>query len=258
MSDQPKRSRSRASAGGRRTPAQSQGSVATSGFPRTPLFIVVGLVVVVGLVSYLIWQQTQSSSGDNDNAEWAAVEADAAPELPGIYVDLQEIYGGSYGAHGENTTAPHVTRSVSYAEDCSDGDEPICNSNPPAGGPHWGNATCGDTADDSPAFCGPARWGIYRTEWDPETVIHNMEHGGVVVWYNTDDGTIIDELEERLKNRLDSGDLIVLLPYADMEEETIAVTGWTRLEKFSTADYTIERVDDAIDAFERRFNPEGF
>ncbi|MCH7811352.1 MAG: hypothetical protein IH958_01850, partial [Chloroflexi bacterium] len=54
------------------------------------------------------------------------------------------------------------------------------------------------------------------------------------------------------------GDQIVLTPYLEMEEETIALTAWARLDKFSTDEYTLSRVDDFIGTFDRRFNPEGF
>jgi hypothetical protein len=32
----------------------------------------------------------------------------------------------------------------------------------------------------------PARWGNYSTTADPRQVVHNLEHGGVVIWYGPD------------------------------------------------------------------------
>ncbi|HEU4760119.1 MAG TPA: DUF3105 domain-containing protein, partial [Dehalococcoidia bacterium] len=43
------------------------------------------------------------------------------------------------------------------------------NSNPPTSGPH------------APA---PAPWGVSAAPLPKEVPVHNMEHGGVVVWYN--------------------------------------------------------------------------
>ncbi len=178
------------------------------------------------------------------------IEGDPAPNLPGEFVDLQTIYGGTYGPAGPTTTAPHVVRNVSYLADG--------NSNPPAGGPHWGSSRCAETAAESPPYCGPVQWGIYRDPWEPETLVHNMEHGGAILWYNTADQSIIDELEERIAERLRSGDLIVMVPYFDMEAETIALTSWARIDKFSIDEYSLSRVDAYLDVHERRFNPEGF
>ena len=213
-----------------------------------PLLAILGIAAVVGLVGYLIWQAGQPAS--DDQSEWVAVEANASADVPGEYVNLPVLYDGNYGAHGNNATAPHVQRTVDYEADG--------NSNPPAGGPHWGSSACGDSASDSPPFCGPVQWGIYSDLgdlWEPETLVHNMEHGGVVVWYNTTDEEIIDDLQDIVQ---DKRDLLVLTPYLDMEEEHVAVTSWTRIEKFPVSEYTRERVEDFIDENMRRFNPEGF
>jgi hypothetical protein len=46
--------------------------------------------------------------------------------------------------------------------------------------------------------------------------------------------------------------------YTDMEPDTIALTSWTRLDKFSVKDLADERVHRFIARNSRRFNPEGF
>jgi hypothetical protein len=43
-----------------------------------------------------------------------------------------------------------------------------------------------------------------------------------------------------------------------MEPETIAITSWTRLDKFPVSELTKERLQTFIDANHKRFNPEGF
>lgn len=229
----------------RRTPVPSD--VGGRGLPLIPIAVVLGVIVIAGLIGYLIWQQGGEAS--DSNSEWVEVEADPAPDLPGEFVNLQEIYAGTYGAHGDNTTAGHVTRDVDYEADG--------NSNPPAGGPHWGRA-CADSPEGSPQFCGPAPWGIYRTPWEPESVLHNMEHAGIVLWYNTTDTALRDELEDIIKNQLERSVLLVMMPYPSMEEETIALTSWARIDKFPVSEYSKDRVEDYIDAHAARFNPEGF
>jgi hypothetical protein len=236
------RQKRRASLGrSRRTPVKASGGGGLN-VPWTPIVVVLGLVAVVGLVGYLIWQISQPAG------EGAGVSAEANddPTLPGEWVDLPFIYGGSYSA-----TAPHVRRDVDYEADQG--------GLPPVGGPHWGTAgACPNDPEEAPTYCGPAPWGIYDKPWRMESVVHNMEHAGVILWYNTTDQAIIDELEEFIEGRLNRGQLLVMLPLPEMEEETIALTGWSRREKFPVSEYTEDRVKEFIDTHERRFNPEGF
>jgi hypothetical protein len=177
-------------------------------------------------------------------------EADDTDTLPGEYVNLPAIYQGFYGNRDGPNTAPHTIANVDYEADG--------NSNPPAGGPHWGRGACGSTPAESEPFCGPVPWGIYRTEWQPESLVHNMEHGGVVVWYNTVARDAVDEVETLVTARLEAGDIIVMAPYLGMEEETMALTSWSRIDMFPVEDYSAERVVAFLDAHVRRFNPEGF
>ena len=174
-----------------------------------------------------------------------AAEADSNPLLPGDHVNLPAIYGGPYP-----DTAPHVRRAVAYEADG--------NSNPPAGGPHWGSVPCPADPARAPDFCAPVPWGIYRLPWQAESLVHNMEHAGIVLWYNTDDQAIIDELESLILERLEAGQLLVMTPYLEMEAEHIALTGWSRIDKFPIEEYSRERVEQFIDVHERRFNPEDF
>ena len=182
--------------------------------------------------------------GGSGGGSGAAAESDDDPALPGLYVDLPAIY--LEGPYPE--TAGHVSVDVDY--------ELVGNSNPPVGGPHWG-APCGDSPAESPPFCGPAPWGIFQDEWDPETLVHNMEHAGVVLWYNTSDEDLVDELDAIIRARLDDN-LLVMAPYSAMEDETIAITSWSRIDKFPVDEYDAGRVERFIDVHARRFNPEGF
>ena len=161
--------------------------------------------------------------------------------MPGEFVDLPEIYGEGI--------APHVTRSVDFV-----GDE----NNPPAGGPMFGNGACPDEPEGAPTFCGPAPWGIYRMPWEPETLNHNMEHAGVVVWYNTSHREFLDGLEDAVEDRLRDGDLMVMTPYDRMEEETVAITSWARIDKFAVSEYSEDRFDEFVDAHACRYDAEGF
>jgi len=194
-------------------------------------------------------EESPTTTATEESAVDAArrVEADNDPSLPGEFVDLQTIYVGYYGATDATNTGAHVTRKMDYATE---------QGLPPAGGPHWGSGACGEDPTSAPPFCGPVDWGIYREPWDAESLVHSMEHAGLVVWYNTTDQQVIDELEALVERRLRADELIVLTPYPEMEDEMIAITGWGRRDKFPVSQYTPERVEMFLDAMRCRFNPE--
>lgn len=124
------------------------------------------------------------------------------------------------------------------------------NSNPPTSGPH------------SPIA---ARWGIYDQPVPKEVLVHNMEHGGVIVWYNCRGGPqplteaqcqeLRNNLARVVQTYLSRGRLIVMTPYPDMPRR-IALTAWTRLDAFD--DFDEARLASFIERYERAFNPEGF
>jgi hypothetical protein len=121
---------------------------------------------------------------------------------------------------------------------------PLCyHSNPPTSGPHAAS---------------PMQFSVLESQAPKENLIHNMEHGGVVVWYNTSDQAVISQLAQVVNQQLQSGRLVVMSRYVEMEPETIALTSWTRLDKFSVSQVSAQRVSDFIVAHQRRFNPEGF
>lgn len=170
-------------------------------------------------------------------------EADDDPSLPGDYIDLPAIYGGPYPA-----TAQHATQDLDYeAEGIGE---------PPVGGRHWSGACTEDPITSAP-FCGPAPWGVYREPWNAETLVHNMEHAGVVVWYNTDDADVIGALEDFALDQFVAGVRLVVTPYPDMADGTIAITTWSRRDAFPAAELDAERLQRFMDANYCRFDPEG-
>ena len=181
--------------------------------------------------------------------EAARIEADDDPNLPGEWINLPDIYGddsgpASYG--GSPRIAPHVTRDVDYSE----------QGLPPVGGPHWGSSGCSNNPDEAPAFCGPVAPGIYSQPWPAESLIHTMEHAGVVIWYNTDDEAVVDQLADFARDNSDKN--LVLTPYFEMEEEHIAITVWSRRDKFPVSEYDNDRLDLFLDELYCKFDPEDF
>jgi hypothetical protein len=124
------------------------------------------------------------------------------------------------------------------------------NSDPPTSGPH------------APA---PAPWGVSDAALPKEVPVHNMEHGGVVIWYDcaAGDQPLDDDACQQLRDQLaaitssnaDAGKLVLMTPYLGMDRR-IALTAWRSLDSLDEFDAT--RVQAFIDSFERRFNPEGF
>lgn len=186
-------------------------------------------------------------------AEAQRIEEDPAPDLPGDYVNLPQAFAvdgilAHYAASDGPNTNSHVTHNVDYSAE----------GYPPAGGPHWGATACGTDPTNAPAFCGPVPWGIYRDSWSPESLVHNMEHGGVVVWYNTSDTSVRDQIEAEATRYLRNGYFIVVAPYTNMPQDTVALTAWARREELSAAGFSASEMDAFIEAFNCRFNPERF
>jgi len=91
------------------------------------------------------------------------------------------------------------------------------NSDPPTSGPHL-------------PYIAP--WGIHTRPVPLELQVHNLEDGGVVVQYNCE----CPELVEKLRGIVRQYDKHVLLaPYPGMKTR-IALTAWTRLDRFEEFD----------------------
>ena len=91
------------------------------------------------------------------------------------------------------------------------------NSDPPTSGPHL-------------PYIAP--WGIHTRPVPKELQVHNLEDGGVVIQYNCE----CPELVEKLRGIARQYDKQVLLaPYPGMKSR-IALTAWTRLDRFDEFD----------------------
>lgn len=228
--------------------------------PWIPIVVVVGVLAVAGGIGYLIVQSNKPEPADNEAAR--AIENDATWDGPGEYVDLPTAWaeGDVKAQYGQNSsvgpnTNSHISSDVDYGKEAS------ANSTtglPPVGGPHWGSSGCGDDPNEAPAYCGPVPWGVYRDPWPAESLVHSMEHGGVVVWYNSDDVKVRDQLEDWVGDEGAQGGFVVMTPYPDIPKDSVALTAWARRDVFPVSDMTEKRVKDFIEQLNCRFNPEGF
>jgi hypothetical protein len=196
------------------------------------------VAVVIGLIVMVVIQT--GGGGGSSEAAGAEQEQDRNPDLPGQWIDP----GATYPETGD-----HVEGTVPFCEDATEqvtaeGKVACYHSNPPTSGPHSGT---------------DAARGIYAEPVPKENLVHNMEHGGVIVWYNcTDCDELVSEIRQVAEDYLRDGRELVMSPYPEMEANTIALTGWSRLDKFPVGEYSEERLRRFIEAHERRFNPEGF
>jgi hypothetical protein len=123
------------------------------------------------------------------------------------------------------------------------------NSEPPTSGPH---------------AAAPANWGISDVPIAKEMAVHNMEHSGVVVWYNCNaspalDATGCTELRNQLGQVVQAevaGRRRVLMTSYEGMDSRIALTSWGFLDTFDTFD--ADRVTRFIETFECNYDPESF
>ena len=218
--------------------------------------VVAGVGLIVGALVYVVSQTGGASPATERDEKALAAIMDADPNLPGTYVPPHPGADGVLCSELSCFGKPDTDDRRHVADDI---DIPICtpaqlaqnqitnpvcyHSNPPTSGPHSG-------------VVGAFR--IYENPLRKENAMHSMEHGGVVVWYNTSDQAAIDKLKSIVQGELDRGRLVVMTRYTGMEAETIALTAWTRLDKFPVSELTEKRVKDFIEEHNKRFNPEGF
>ena len=120
------------------------------------------------------------------------------------------------------------------------------NSIPPSSGTHVG---------------GKANWGISEAPIPDELQLHNLEDGGVGIQYNCDAGSKSSETStpsaeidndcKQLVQRLSEvakkyPDKVFMAPYPKLDTK-IALTAWTRIDKFSNFDS--DRMHTFIKAF---------
>lgn len=100
------------------------------------------------------------------------------------------------------------------------------NSNPPTSGDH---------------LASPIAAGVYDGQQDERAIVHNLEHGYVVIQYKGIPEDQVNQLREFVRDR--SGSKLVLAPYSDLERDGVALTAWQNLE-------TMQRVNlDVVKAF---------
>lgn len=141
------------------------------------------------------------------------------------------------GERIEDAGAVHISTGQPHAD---------YTSNPATSGPHFGQPMA------------PTRWGIHDEALPPEVYIHNLEHGGVAIFYDCPDGCpeLVSQLTEIISRGQVGGLKVLMAPHEGMDTQ-IALAAWTFLDKLDAFDG--ERIEDFLSTHESSANaPEPF
>jgi hypothetical protein len=154
--------------------------------------ITIGIALLVGaLVVGLIVQQRKAGDG---SAASFGVAADAADCLP--------------VEHPKPLPGIHIQLNAKHR---------AYDSTPPTSGPHY------------PQPIAPIDPGFYSIAQTPEKVIHNLEHGNIVIWYNPDAPEQTKSDIRAAVNEVPSYTLAT--PYDNMKPGyNVALTAWGQLQ----------------------------
>jgi Protein of unknown function (DUF3105) len=163
---------------------------------------------------------------------WTAVVVAAALVIVGVIVwqgrDTDQVDPQQLAAARQQAGASGVTE---YAEAGRTHIDPSqqpgnWNSNPPTSGDH---------------LAGTIPAGVYDSDQDERAIVHNLEHGYVVIQYKGIPEDQVNQLRQFVGDR--SGSKLILAPYSAMERDGVALTAWRNLE-------TMQRVNlDVVKAF---------
>lgn len=129
----------------------------------------------------------QKSRGQKAAALAAAEEAGCGP--------AQEI---------ENQGRNHIPLSETFTD---------YNSNPPTSGPHYAERV--------------ANWGSYNEETPQTTLVHNLEHGGVIIHYKGQTDDRVDEIDSFVESYQDG----VISNPNEKIDQPIAIASWTHMQQ---------------------------
>ena len=169
-------------------------------------FLALCLCLVIGFFGYRALKENQFIRTEPTRAK--PTQAEPTPQGPtGEDVPLQP--------------ANHVQMGVPHTP---------YNSDPPTSGAHY------------PV---PASAGFYTTAPPDEQLVHNLEHGYVIIWYNCDGLTAdkCQQLQDKIQTAMDKAGnspntgtpKLIAVPRPGMDAQ-LALTTWGRLDKFDAFD----------------------
>ena len=170
-----------------------------------------------------------------------------------ILIVLVLVMGGAPNPNAGITIPNDGNAHVAIGTTCRSAEAPCgpdpYSSLPATSGPHW---------DPS----GVADWGVYSTPQNESQLIHSLEHGGIVIWYDPDllEDEQVGELTSYVEGQVASGLAgrfkFILTPWAGEEElgSAVVVTAWRHLLALDELD--MDAVRGFADANYLRHAPE--
>ena len=179
-----------------------------------------------------------------------AAELDDSTRLPGRFVPTQgRQHTGPYPLDKRVEFCPeHLTSDDCYA------------SNPPTSGLHL-PVQAAVVLENGQRLKIPPDPAVYELPIPREALPHLQEHAGLYVGYNCSSeacDTTAERLKDLVTQELSLGARVVMSPDPDLDDDTIGLAAWTRVDTFPASDYTDDRVRAFIKAHSCRFDPELF
>jgi type II secretory pathway pseudopilin PulG len=172
---------------------------------RTLLWTALAVVALAALIALILWQGRDTPQAENKPVTAAAREAGRKA-------------AGSSGVK----TFPEAGRTHIKGNQQPGN----WNSNPPTSGDHLEN---------------PLAAGIYDNQQDPRALVHDLEHGYVVILYKGIPTDQVDQLRQFAEAR--RGSKLILSPYLGLDSNGVALVAWQNLE-------LLQRVNmDVVQAF---------
>ena len=136
---------------------------------------------------------------------------------------LQSFPGPSPGSSGRTDVVEGIGRSAQLtgAAHVPDGQVVTYSTIPPTSGSHWG----------APTACG-----VYDEEIPDERVVHNMEHGHVIISHNLSSREEIERLEQLAEELPDFNTWGIVRPYLKIDEGTVAIAAWGVIDEVGGLD----------------------
>jgi hypothetical protein len=177
-------------------------------------------VGAVALVGFMIWYGIKSSPPAPDAAPATETASAKGCSHSPVKVDI----AGLENVACLNQEHVPMTQRVAY------------RTNPPLSGNHYESWV-------SPGF--------YESKQTPELLVHNLEHGNVVIYYNRDllSASELNQIKKLTDLYKSDFEAVIAVPYAD-KTHPVTLTAWENglhLEKVDSA-----LMDKFIDAFRGR------
>ena len=128
---------------------------------------------------------------------------------------------------------------IEGATHVDDGQDVTYNSAPPASGDHWSR---------------PARCGFYDEELPDELIVHNLEHGNIVVSHNLTTDIEIDSLRDVMDGIGLSRIWGITRPYSGIPEGQVALSAWGVIDFFPGVDR--DRITTFYETYAGALGPE--